>query len=68
MPTLTLGPMGPIVLMTGVLIVLYALAAIFAGGSVASASRGMSHSRRYGVLSLVAGALVALAGLFMILR
>lgn len=60
--------MGPIVLMTGVLIVLYALATIFAGGSVASASRGVSHSRRYGLISLVTGAVIALAGLVMILR
>ena len=60
--------MGPIVLMAGVLILLYAMASIFAGGSVASANRGVSHSRRYGVVSLIVGLACAMAGLVMILR
>ena len=60
--------MGPIVLLTGVLIVLYGVAAMFAGGGVASASRGVPHSRRYALVTLIVGATVAAAGLIMILR
>ena len=60
--------MGPIVLLTGVLILLYAVAALFAGGSVASASRGVGHSRRYALVTMIVGGTVAAAGLIMILR
>jgi hypothetical protein len=60
--------MGPIVLLTGVLIVLYAVSALFAGGSVASASRGVTHSRRYALVTMIIGATVVAAGLIMILR
>ena len=60
--------MGPIVLLTGVLIVLYAVAALFAGGSVASASRGVSHSRRYAVVTMIIGGTIVAAGLIMIVR
>ena len=58
--------MGPIVLIAGVLVMLYGLASLFAGGSVASASRGVSHSRRYGVTTLIIGLIVAVVGLVMI--
>lgn len=60
--------MGPIVLLTGVLIVLYAVAALFAGGSVASASRGVEHSRRYSLVTMIVGGTIVAAGLIMILR
>jgi hypothetical protein len=59
--------MGPIVLLGGVLVTLYSLAALFAGGSVASASRGVAHTRRYGLISLVVGVAIAIVGLLMIL-
>ena len=58
--------MGPIVLLTGAVVLLYAIAAIFAGGSVASASRGVSHSRRYGFVSLVVGLALVAIGIGMI--
>lgn len=58
--------MGPIVLLAGVVVVFYAIAAMFAGGSVASASRGVSHSRRYAVVTAVIGAAITAAGVIMI--
>ncbi len=58
--------MGPIVLIAGLLVALYGLASLFAGGGVASASRGVSHSRRYSMTSVVIGVIVALTGLVMI--
>lgn len=60
--------MGPIVLLTGVLVLLYAVAAIFAGGSVASASRGVSHSRTYAVVTAVIAVALIVTGLVMMLR
>lgn len=58
--------MGPIVLLSGVLILLYTVAAAFAGGSVASAARGVPHSRRYTWVSGAVGAALVIAGLAMI--
>jgi hypothetical protein len=58
--------MGPIVLLTGVLILLYALASAFAGGSVASAARGVPHTRRYAWVSGGLGAALIVAGLILI--
>jgi hypothetical protein len=55
--------MGPIVLLTGVLITLYALASMFAGGSVASASRGVPHTRRYAWVTGAVGVALIIAGL-----
>lgn len=60
--------MGPIVLLAGALTVVYGVAAIFAGGSVASASRGVSHSRRYAVVTLLAGVALTVTGLVLILQ
>lgn len=60
--------MGPIVLLAGVVVVFYAIAAMFAGGSVASASRGVSHSRRYAVVTVVIGLAIVAAGVIMIVR
>ncbi|HVM21286.1 MAG TPA: hypothetical protein VM307_15105 [Egibacteraceae bacterium] len=58
--------MGPIVLMAGILVLLYALASMFAGGGVASASRGVSHSRRYSLVSAIVGGCLVVAGVVMI--
>ena len=60
--------MGPIVLLTGALVLLYAIAAIFAGGSVASASRGVGHSKTYAVVTAVVGLALLVTGLVMMLR
>ena len=60
--------MGPIVLLVGVLVVLFGVSAMFAGGSVASATRGTPHSRTYAVVTLVTGAVIVFAGLVMIVR
>jgi hypothetical protein len=57
--------MGPIVLLTGVLVVLYGIATTFAGGSVASASRGVNHSRRYAAVTLVVGVVLLIFGIAM---
>lgn len=57
--------MGPIVLLAGVLVVLYAVATLFAGGAVASASRGVGHSRNYGVIAAIVGGALVVAGLVM---
>lgn len=59
--------MGPIVLLVGVLVLLYALASAFAGGSVASAARGVPHSRRYAWVAGGIGAALILTGLAMML-
>ena len=59
--------MGPIVLLTGVLVLLYALASVFAGGSVASAARGVPHSRRYSWVAGVIGAALVTGGVVLIL-
>ena len=58
--------MGPIVLLTGVLVLLYAVAAAFGGGSVASAARGVPHTRRYSWLAGAVGAALIIAGAAMI--
>lgn len=58
--------MGPIVLLIGVLVALYGVAAMFAGGGVASATRGAEHSRRYSLVSLVIGCALVAMGLGMI--
>ena len=55
--------MGPIVLLTGVLVLLYGLASMFAGGSVASAHRGSTHSRRYAWVTVLAGLGLIIAGI-----
>lgn len=60
--------MGPIVLLAGVVVLLYAIAAIFAGGGVASATRGVSHSRTYAVVTAVIGAVLVVTGLVMMLQ
>lgn len=60
--------MGPIVLLTGVLTLLYGVSAAFAGGSVASARRGAHHSRTYAVVVVVVGAALTVTGVVMILR
>ena len=60
--------MGPIVLLGGVLVAVYGVASMFAGGSVASASRGVPHSRTYAVVTTVVGVTAAVAGLALILR
>lgn len=59
--------MGPIVLLAGVLVLLYALASAFAGGSVASAARGVPHTRKYAWVSGAVGAGLILAGLVLML-
>ena len=59
--------MGPIVLLAGALIVLYGIAAIFAGGSVASASRGVGHTRRYAFVTVVVVVALVVTGLVMVL-
>jgi hypothetical protein len=59
--------MGPIVLLTGVLVLLYALASAFAGGGVASATRGVPHSRKYSLVAGATGAGLIIAGLAMML-
>jgi hypothetical protein len=59
--------MGPIVLLTGVLVLLYALATMLAG-TAASASRGVEHSKRYSVVTAAVGISIAVFGLAMILR
>ena len=57
--------MGPIVLLTGVLVLLYGLASAFAGGNVASAHRGAEHSRRYALVTIIVGVGLVIAGLAM---
>ena len=59
--------MGPIVLLTGVLVLLYAVATM-AAGSAASATRGVEHSRRYALLTALAGLALLLVGLAMIVN
>ena len=59
--------MGPIVLLAGVLILLYALASAFAGGNVASAARGVPHTRRYAWVAGAVGAALLVVGFGMIL-
>ena len=59
--------MGPIVLLSGVLIVLYAVASAFAGGNVASAARGVPHTRRYAWAAGAVGVTLLVAGLGLIL-
>ena len=58
--------MGPIVLLSGVLILLYALASAFAGGNVASAARGVPHTRRYALVAGAIGAALVVAGIGLI--
>jgi len=58
--------MGPIVLLGGVLVLLYAVASAFAGTSVASAKRGVEHSRRYALLSTALGVALVVVGVVMI--
>lgn len=57
--------MGPIVLLAGVLLALYGVATMFAGG-VAASTRGADHSRRYAVVVTVLGVVVVLVGVAMI--
>ena len=54
--------MGPIVLLSGVLVMLFGFASMFAGGSVASAHRGREHSRKYAIVTVIAGVGLCLAG------
>ena len=54
--------MGPIVLLSGVLLTLYGFASMFAGGSVASAHRGREHSRKYSFVTVAAGVGLCIAG------
>ena len=58
--------MGPIVLLIGVVVLLYTLASAFGGSNVASAARGVPHTRRYTWLSGAIGAALIVAGLVMI--
>ena len=57
--------MGPIVLLAGVLVLLYGMASMFAGGSVASAHRGRTHSRKYAIVTIVSGVALGITGLVM---
>jgi Na+/phosphate symporter len=59
--------MGPIVLLTGVLVLLYAVATM-AAGSAASATRGVQHSRRYALVTALVGIGLLLVGLAMIVN
>lgn len=59
--------MGPIVLLVGVLVLVYAVASAFAGGSVASASRGVPHTRRYAWITAGIGGALVVVGLAMLL-
>lgn len=53
-------------MLAGVVVVLYAVAALFAGGSVASATRGVSHSRKYATVTIVVGLALIAIGIGMI--
>ena len=58
--------MGPIVVLAGVLVFIYGIAAMFAGAGVASATRRKTHSRTYGIVTAAIGACVVVAGLVLI--
>lgn len=54
-------------MLAGLITAMYGVATMFAGGA-ASATRGVAHSRRYAVATIVVGAVIAILGLALMLR